>query len=144
MAIRECSEAGKWPGIHRICKALSVAPSTFYEHLDIDAEFKAAYDDALLALEDSLVDNLVRQGQSANGVTANIFLLKNRWPKRWNEDYTLNFRGDSAQLKGLVGNNNAFIDAEIVPPPPITSTPLQIDANRASEDGKPGSQTEKR
>lgn len=115
-AIQSSAEQGQWPGIHRLCKALSVAPSGFYEHLELDPEFKAAYDNALLALEDHCVDNLIRQGNTTNGVTANIFLLKNRWAKRWNENYQVNLSGDSGSLKNVIGTNKGFIDAEIVEP----------------------------
>lgn len=112
-AIQECSDRGKWPGISRICKSLGISATRFYEHLDVDVEFKRAYDEALLALEDSLVDNLVRQGEGANGVTANIFLLKNRWPKRWNENYQVSV--DAGAVKGFIQSNSTFIDAEFVP-----------------------------
>lgn len=112
--ISDLSEAGKWPGIHKLCKSIGVAPSAFYEHLEVDSEFKAAYDEALLALEDHLVDNLIRQGNSTNGVTANIFLLKNRWGKRWNENFQVQLNGQDGQLKTIIDKSVGFIDAELV------------------------------
>lgn len=123
-AIEKTASEGKWPGIHKLCKSLGISATRFYEHLDVDPEFKSAYDEALLALEDHCVENLVRQGDSANGVTANIFLLKNRWAKRWNENYQVSV--DSGALKGFIHVNKGFIDVEatpVDPQPAITSTP---------------------
>lgn len=136
-AIRQFAGEGKWPGIHKICHGLNVSPSAFYEHLEVDAEFKAAYDDALLALEDHLVENLVRQGDSANGVTANIFLLKNRWGKRWNENYQLNIHQDTGQLKGIIGKSDGFIDAQVVDNPVSNSDEASRPAIAPQNDGPP-------
>jgi hypothetical protein len=131
--ITEIADQGKWPGIHKLCRSIGVAPSAFYEHLEVDTEFKAAYEEALLALEDHCVDNLIRQGNSANGVTANIFLLKNRWGKRWNENYQIQLNGHDGQIKNLIDRNRGFIDADIVDNRPLTSTPLEINTNQLTK-----------
>jgi len=112
--LADFAESGKWPNVSRICKMLNVSPSVFYDHLQIDAEFKLAYENAVAALEDSLAENLVRQGQNANGITANIFLLKNRWPQRWNDGLNFNLRGDTGALREFIGGHRGFIDAEEV------------------------------
>jgi len=112
--IESCAEQGKWPGVHKMCKSLGVAPSTFYDHLNYDPDFKRAYEDALCALEDQCVENLMDQGKKANGITANIFLLKNIKRNRWNDGF-VNLSVDSGRIKEFVGANHGFVDAEIVP-----------------------------
>ena len=134
--VKEHAQRGLWPRVSKICTAVDVGIQTFRDHLVCDPEFKAAYEEAMAPVEDNLVDNLWKQGQNANGITANIFLLKSRWPERWGEK-SLNISIDSGMIKELTNRSTQSIDAEIVENTGLISTPSnQVDKSTNVSDVK--------
>lgn len=110
-----------WPSIASLVAQVGISPKTFYNHVDADPEFAEAYENAMAPVEDQLAQNLYEQGQNANGITANIFLLKTRWKKRWGDQNTIQII-DFTSLKGSGPDKSQAIEADIVENPAITST----------------------
>jgi hypothetical protein len=121
--VNQFAQSGKWPRLSTIAKLADCGAQTIRDHLRDDPEFKIQFEEAMAHVEDNLVDNLMEQGKNANGVTANIFLLKTRWPDRWG-DKNPNLSVDFGIIKQL-NESKGFIDAEIVAKPGIISTPTQ-------------------
>lgn len=104
------------PNLNQICKTIGIGLRTFYDHIEADYEFKQGWEEVLLKIEDGLQRSLIRSGmKGAQGTTAAIFWLKNRFNKRWN-DGTGQSSQDLASIKNALGLNTGFIDAEIVEP----------------------------
>jgi len=114
--VNQFAQEGKWPRLSVIAKAADVGAQTIRDHLASDPEFKSAFEEAMVPVEDNLVDNLWAQGKNANGITANIFLLKSRWPDRWG-DKSSTLSVDVGALKELSRRAEGFIDAEVVDSP---------------------------
>lgn len=112
---------GRWPRVTDICSQIGIAAMTLYRHLDADQEFREQYDEAMLAAEDQLAGNLYEQGKAANGITANIFLLKTRWPQRWGERNQI-VVVDLLGVKDINNGNPTVIEADIVETPAIIGT----------------------
>jgi hypothetical protein len=114
--VRSAAENNEWPRVSDICKQLGIGSQTFYNHLEFDPNFKREYEEAMAPVEDQLAANLHKQGLNANGITANIFLLKSRWRKRWGEN-NLVVNVDPGSIKELLSRSAGVIDGEIVEKP---------------------------
>lgn len=125
--LRQCAEEKTWPRISDICKIVGIGSQTFFDHLKADAEFKRAYEDAVSPVEDQLAENLYKQGMNANGITANIFLLKSRWSERWGDKQQISV--DIGNVKDIFRRSETVIEAEIVDPPVITGSALKHASN---------------
>lgn len=107
-------EQGGVPHIANICKALGITVRTFQVHMVEDDVFKEAVDEAWLRVESELVDAMYANARKPNGVTDRIFLLKNRFPERWNENAKLIISRDNSPTKRLEDIAKGAIEGEIV------------------------------
>ncbi len=114
------------PNLTKICDQVGIGLQTFYDHLEIDGEFKRCWEEVLLKIEDALQRSLIRQGvKGSQGVTAAIFWLKNRFNKRWN-DGQQQISLDIGQLKSVLGRTDEFIDAELVKPKQLSTVKQEL------------------
>lgn len=121
----------EYPDLNWICRQLGINVRTFWRHYDADDNFRAAYDEIDLQIENILSRALVRNGQKANGVGASAFWLKNRLSKRWSDNPSQNqIVVELSSLKKLITDDFKPVDTEIID---ITSTPPKQIDNSANE-----------
>ena len=116
----ECAEQEKLPRVSDLCKTVGISTFCFYNHLELDQEFRRQWDEVLNRIEDMLSASLVENAKRANGVGAAAFWLKNRKPERWSDNpQVLQLNGDLSWIKKLSDAINPKViatEAEIVKP----------------------------
>lgn len=111
------ADAEECPNLTKLCKSMGITLKTFHNHLREDEVFRDAWDETRLKIEDALQRSLIRQGvKGSQGVTAAIFWLKNKVGERWSDGHPQTLL-DVSQFKKILGEKEAFIDAELVDKP---------------------------
>ena len=108
---------GEMPDIPATCKALGIKHNTFYDHLRVDEEFKAQWEEVLDVCEQELVKTMYANGRKPSGYMDRITWLRAHRPGKWNPDFKLNINTDGAQVKGVLDAASTVIDAVIVNEP---------------------------
>lgn len=102
---------GELPSHVKICSALGVSLRTWYEHLQQDTRFKAAWQDILDMAEDRLVNVMYANGQRPSGYMDRITWLRAHNPGKWNPDLKVQVSQHNAHFQNGIG----IIEAEIAP-----------------------------
>jgi hypothetical protein len=113
---KEIRAKGQWPNVYELCKAVGIDYRTFKAHLDIDENFKAAWDeDIKVSATDQLESKMYEYAQRPSGYMHMITWLRKNDPEHWNPDLKLRINVDSPNVKGLMDGAKQIFDAEIVP-----------------------------
>jgi hypothetical protein len=102
------------PSIASLCDAVGVKIVTFYQHLRMDEAFADAWSEIKARTEDWLIQSLGVKARSANGVVANLALLRDVNPGRWNPEARIVHSTDTVQVKDLNRGISTVFEAEIV------------------------------
>ena len=92
---RFLSELRKMPNISRACRVVKVSRQTAYNAKTDDAEFSAAWDDALIEGVESLEESAWKQAKKGSD-TLTIFLLKAHNPGKYRETVKTEHSGSLA------------------------------------------------
>lgn len=83
------------PNVSAACRLIGVANKTMYEHRKEDAEFAAAWDDAIKEGAENLEAIAMRRAmESHTSDTLMIFLLKGLFPEKYRENVKQEHSGD--------------------------------------------------
>lgn len=66
----------EFPLIHELCKTVGIDVRTFERHLKQDSAFKYEWDEILAILRSVYTNKLAIKANSANGIVANLAILK--------------------------------------------------------------------
>ena len=86
---------GKMPNISSACRQVGIARHTAYNHRKTDAEFKAAWDDAIEIGVDALEEVAMKRAKKESD-TLLIFLLKAHRPEKYRERVEQQHSGEIA------------------------------------------------
>jgi hypothetical protein len=110
----DCIDKGKYPSVHKLCKAIGIGVSTFHLHLLRDENFRSAWSEVKHQIDSLLTDNLAIKAESKMGTLATLALLKHLEAGKWNQDTTINHVVDNSQAKTMLMGVNDFIEADII------------------------------
>ncbi len=102
----------KWPDIGSVCDSIGVTLKTFEKHLQVDEEFRDAWEELTLRGEATLTSKMY---DLATKNPMYMFGWLRRWnPQRWNPDFKVNISTDYSQVKGALDGARAVFEAELV------------------------------
>ena len=104
------------PDIASICDALGISDRCFQNHLKTDDKFAEAWGEIKSRVFSGLCNELSIKAKSANGIVANIAVLRYLESGTFNPESRVVYTSDNTTVKGLIGGINSVIEAELVPP----------------------------
>lgn len=111
---RKIREAGGWPSINSLCKAIGISERTFGVHLQVDAVFKETWEDIVHGAADALESKMFEYAQGKGGYMHMITWLRANRPGKWNPDLKVIVNADSPALKSVTNLAKDAIEADIV------------------------------
>jgi hypothetical protein len=114
---RSCAEAGNWPHIPKLCKAIGISVMTFYNHVNGDTDFKAQWNEVKRTLEGTIAADMLEFAKRPANYMDRVTLLRHLYPAEWGgEEPKINMNLDFGWLKmSFEGFRSTAIDAEVVP-----------------------------
>lgn len=112
---REMRAKGKWPDIYSLCEAVGISYNTFNDHMQVDENFKRAWNEVKMSAATALESQMYDYAQRPNGYMHMITWLRKNVPEDWNPDLKVQITSDSVSAKGLIEGAKNVFEAEIVP-----------------------------
>ena len=105
----------KWPDIYSLCESVGIGYATFNEHINIDENFKRAWDEVKMSAATAMESKMYEYAQRPGNYMDRITWLRKNVPDQWNPDQRLQINIDSGPQKGILDAAKNVFEAEIVP-----------------------------